>query len=138
MGFQCFLLVVVSQLIAGVGFSLELANQQHAQRQALLQQEANIRKEISGLTTVGQLPPGLQRISGSAARSTTAPSFAEQKQTILRALEAQRLGSEKRMAQQLRQRLLALSTDSVRILVSALVLAAACRAFAKWSPLPLL
>lgn len=135
-GCQCFLLVVVSQLIAGVGFSLELTNQQQTQRQTLLRQQANIRKEISGLTTIGQLPPGLQGLQGSAAGSTMAPSLAEQKQTILRALEAQRLGSEQQLAQQLRQRLLALATDSVRILVSALVLAAACRAFARRSPLP--
>ncbi|MEB3243366.1 MAG: hypothetical protein VKO44_06985 [Cyanobacteriota bacterium] len=132
--FQCFLLVVVSQLIAGVAFSLELTSQQQTQRQALLQQQANIRKEISGLTAASQLPPGLQAIQGSAARSSTPPSLAEQKQTILRTLEAQRLGSEKQLAQQLRQRLLALVTDSVRILVSAVVLAAACRAFARWSP----
>ncbi len=43
---------------------------------------------------------------------------------LIVALEAQRLGSEKQLAQPLRQRLLALVTDSVCILVSALVLAA--------------
>jgi len=135
-GCQCFLLVVVSQLMAGVGFSLELTNQQQSQRQALLQQQADIRKQLAGLSTVSQLPASLQGIRGFGAGSTTAPSLAEQKQIILRALDEQRLGSEKQMAQQLRQRLLALATDSVRILVSALVLAAACRSFAKWRPLP--
>lgn len=128
-----FVLVVLSQLLAGFGFVQQLAAQNRNQLQALTQQQTVIAQAITATTNPNLLAALLQRLPGSPSipsDGSAALTLPQQKQAILEGLASQRRRAESQLAQQRRQRLVRLATDSLRIAISALVLAAACRAFA--------
>jgi hypothetical protein len=130
-----FALVVVMQLVAAGFFCQQVLAQNSTQLSGLERQLGVVVADVEAAQDPAQLNLILQRLGSlpippSAAQSEPLPV---RKQQLLNVLQSNLRTAEGRLGQQSRQRFLALATDSVRVVVSALALAAACQGFAQWN-----
>jgi hypothetical protein len=133
---RMFIVVVLAQLVASYVYFKALNDQQQKQRQDLAQRQRPLIQQISSASDPSQLARLLQSLPTSDRPSSTKPSLTEQKQALITALKTRVFLAERSLAQQRRQRLLAMATESLRISVSAIALFAACHAIAQRNTVP--
>lgn len=127
--------VVVMQLVAAGLFCQQVLAQNSAQLSGLKRQLDGVAADVEAAKDPAQFNLLLQRLGSlpvlpSAAQSEPLPV---RKQQLLKVLQSKLRSEEGRLGQQSRQIFLGLAINSVRVVVTAAALAAACQGFAQWN-----
>lgn len=127
--------VVVVQLAAAGFFCQQVIAQNRSRLSGLERQLGVVAADVQDARDLGQFNGILQRLGALQVQPNTAGNepLAVRKQQLINVLQSNRKRAESRLEQQTRQRFVGLAIDSLRVVVSALALAAACQGFAQWN-----